>query len=88
MSSGTFVATLGYKIFQNAAFLRVFVTRVGHPWDPSWEDGLIKFREGWIPLIIPTETTAAAIVYFVFQANIYMPLRVWTQRLRMLHTVF
>ena len=66
MSTGTFVVTLSYKIFQNAAFLRVFVTPVGHPGELSWEDALIKFRGGWISLIIPTETTAAAIIYFLF----------------------
>ena len=66
MSSGTFVATLSYKIFQNAAFLQVFVTLVGHPGELSREDALIKFREGWISLIIPTETTAATIIYFLF----------------------
>ena len=66
MSSEKFVATLSYKILQNAAFLRVFVTPVGHPGELSWEDSLIKIREGWISLIIPTETTAAAIIYFLF----------------------
>ena len=66
MSSEKFVATLSYKIFQNAAFLRVFVTPVGHPGELSWEDALIKIREGWISLIIPTETTPAAIIYFLF----------------------
>ena len=66
MSSGTFVATLSYKIFQNAAFLRVFVTPSGHPGGLSWEDELIKFREGVISLIIPAETTPAAIIYFLF----------------------
>jgi len=66
MSTGTSVVTLSYKIFQNAAFLRVFVTPVGHQGELSWEDALIKFREGWISLIIPTETTAAAIIYFLF----------------------
>tara|TARA_B100001964_G_C14021177_1_gene503919 strand:- start:199 stop:777 length:579 start_codon:yes stop_codon:yes gene_type:complete len=66
MSSGMFVAALSYKIFQNAAFLRVFVTPVGDPAELSWEDALIRFRRGWISLIIPTETTAAAIIYFLF----------------------
>ncbi len=64
-SSSLYVASLSYKIFRNAAFLRTFLTAEVEKNKIYWEKVLSKYWEEHHPFPIHSETTTAGFIYVV-----------------------
>ncbi len=66
-ASSLYVASLSYKIFRNASFIRVFTGHIESEDKVHWEKALSKFNENKSsPMIIGFETKTIAIIYIVF----------------------
>ena len=62
-SSGLYVASLSYKIFMNATFLRTFSNI--EPNKIYWEEAISEYRHYRRVLLFQSETATAAIIYAV-----------------------
>lgn len=74
-SSSLYIASMSYKIFERAAFLRVLSSQ-----QTDWETVVREYRSRYSPRIIGSETTAIGWIYMVL-AVLFAGLfwgRVWT----------
>lgn len=71
-SSSLYIASLSYKIFRNATFLKVLIAHAPDQTN-SWEDALIRFNGlKKPPFFIGYETRTIGFIYLIFAACFYV----------------